>query len=109
MASEAALQREIQTLEAKLKDQRSRKYWCCAKCKRRTQIRHLKIEVVLFYVRPFSCTGGDYWTEGKQPDFYVKCPKCKAEVREYYYEPTRYAFVTEYRYSFGERAERRID
>lgn len=82
--NEKQLEHQKAQIEKRLATARGRKFWVCPGCQQRTQVRLLDLVVRLYYVEPFSCTGGDYWTRGDKPTFYVTCPKCDKEMRLYH-------------------------
>ena len=101
--TEIRLGQEIQELNKQLKSAKKSRRWKCPHCAKATSVGKLPLEVVKFYVSPHGCTGGDYWTEGEDPDFHITCPKCEREVREYYCRSggeARYALVKKYRNHF---------
>lgn len=65
---------------------KQRRIWRCPLCERGTQIGRLKLVTMLFYVPPYSCTGGDYWTAGEKPEYKIRCIKCNRNVREIDYD-----------------------
>lgn len=52
----------------------------CASCNSRHKIKNLTFIQAHFYVRPFGCTGGDYWNSCKSDSGY-KCLKCGVRNR----------------------------
>ena len=51
----------------------------CTHCHKGTQISKLVYYQPMYYVAPYSCTGGDYWEEYKDESLWV-CPKCNKFV-----------------------------
>lgn len=49
---------------------------CCAKCGIGNKVEDLVIREHQHYVAPYSCTGGDYWTLGDNPDRSFVCKNC---------------------------------
>jgi ribosomal protein L37AE/L43A len=80
--SVASIDAEIKALKQKRHSLRGKQIWKCPLCEKGTQIGRLDLVVIKFYVRPYSCTGGDYWTEGDKPEYKVHCPKCNRNIRE---------------------------
>ncbi len=96
---------------------KTNKTWLCPHCNKRTQIKKLTIIDAYHYIRPYSCTGGDYWSFSNE--YYVVCIKCDSAVRSYigtydfstpYFDMseedqtriTGYYFLDDYHYFFGE-------
>lgn len=52
----------------------------CGGCGKSTQIGKLTYIQTHWYVRPYSCNGGDYWKEGEGQ---YDCPKCGTRNRLY--------------------------
>lgn len=77
------LQSNIRKLESQLVKAKRAQYLDCVKCGSKSQISLLEGRVIKFYVEPYSCTGGAYWTEGKDPEFQIFCPQCDKWVRYY--------------------------
>jgi len=69
-------EKEREILLARQKEIKGKTYMVCASCKKGTHINQLVLFVAEFYVEPFSCTGGDYWTEGSFPELATMCPHC---------------------------------
>jgi len=82
--AEQQLLDELAELQLELEAVRRRKPWRCPECKKTTQIRLLDLRVVEFYVPPEFSAGGDYWTEGENPEYNVLCPKCDQCIRLYH-------------------------
>lgn len=80
-----AIQRINDTI-AELKKEKERilgrQIWKCPVCNRGTQLKNLNLIIMEFYVSPHGCTGGDYWTPGKEPEYKIHCPKCDYDIRE---------------------------
>lgn len=72
----ARAQRRVDRANATLNSLKSQQIIKCPNCGADNELRELDAVVWEFYVRPYSCSGGDYWTEGDIPDFNINCPKC---------------------------------
>lgn len=109
---------EIDSLYKEREEIKSRKTFKCTECGKRTQLKKLTVVKAHYYIRPYSCTGGDYWAFSNE--YYVICPKCDVAVRAYtgtYDESSAFAeksiadqkrirlyyFIDEYYKYFGER------
>ena len=82
--AEQQLLDELRELQSKLTVARQRKPWRCPECKKTTQVRLIDLVVIKYYVSPYSCSGGDYWTEGSHPEYNVHCSKCDKNIRLYH-------------------------
>ncbi len=111
---------EIKLLNAEQEKIKGNKTLLCPHCKKRTQIKKLTVVDSHHYVRPYSCTGGDYWSFSNE--YYVICPKCDSANRTYTgsYESnkpfdeiapddkdriTRHYFIKNYHSYFGEHLD----
>lgn len=114
MNREQQIETEIQNLVAEREAIRSRRTWKCPHCEKRTQLAKLTIIQDHYYVRPYSCSGGDYWTSSKE--VFIPCPKCETVVRicdtfvQVPYVMTTddkemYDYVTDHRTYFNERLD----
>jgi len=78
-------EKEIANIIDELYDEREsikqNKTLVCTHCEKRTQIKKLTIVSAYHYIRPYSCSGGDYWTFSNE--YYVICPKCDSAVRSH--------------------------
>lgn len=120
MSNVAKIEKQIKELKTKLEAAKKALKFECMGCHKKTSISKLELIVEQFYVPPRGCSDGDYWTEGENPDFYVKCPKCNKEIRYYYFDYGQYLkpsqtdikrnesakFISEHRWSFGKETER---
>lgn len=61
----------------------------CVRCKRSSVISKWKIKIPKYYIEPYSCMGGGYWTVGKKPDYRAICPKCDIESRILSFQDTK--------------------
>lgn len=105
--TEENLEKQIELLKQKLAKTRKNKKFRCPNCNQITPLRKLDLLISQFYVEPYSCTGGDYWTEGDNPTYYITCPKCNKENRIYScLKGPLYQFVKEYRWNFRKRGTR---
>lgn len=118
--TEKQIDKQIKDLTAQRQELRKNKLWECPECKKRTKISKLGILVKQFYVEPYSCSGGDYWIEGDNPDYCINCPKCDKEIRLCNPLITRkdgklviekektkaYEIAENYRYCFGKKGKR---
>lgn len=75
------LSAEQDTLHDQLDEIKARKTLKCQKCGKRTQVKKLTLIQTHWYVRPYGCTGGDYWNEGEKQ---FDCPKCGFRNRDYF-------------------------
>lgn len=78
---EKLIKKQIQELEEKLTQCRDRRTIMCPSCEKRTPVNQATIVRRYHYVRPYSCTGGDYWTFSNEYLFY--CSKCDSFHRAY--------------------------
>lgn len=107
----------IEALKLEREKIKSNKTLACPHCNKRTQLKKLTVVNAYHYIRPYSCTGGDYWTFSNE--YYVVCSKCDSAVRTYKgsfdfgsgfadlsdddkKRLTRYFFIAEYHKYFGE-------
>lgn len=71
-------EREIAEEVRRLNDEKDeicrRKMWHCYACGRKTQVSKITIIQDHWYVRPSSCSEGDYWNTSDE--VFVPCPKC---------------------------------
>lgn len=116
------IEKQIDVLKGKLKKAKQRQKLECLHCHKKTAIEQLTLVVMRYYVEPSGCSDGDYWTEGANPEFRVKCPHCNKESRYYYSEPLKFyktsdvdelknkwaIFVKENRSHFGNHTEREL-
>ena len=66
---EGQISEAIQSLEEAKGDE----YFSCKRCKQRTKVSNTTVIKKHYYVQPYSCSGGDYWSF----DYYiVVCSKC---------------------------------
>jgi len=72
---------EIAVLEQERDDLRARKTVKCLKCERRTQLSKAILIRKHHYIRPYSCSGGDYWEFSNE--YQVLCTKCGNITRAY--------------------------
>lgn len=91
---------KINKLKEKLIIEKQNQTLECPSCKSIEPIKNMVLIVREFYVPPRGCMEGDYWTEGKIPDFYVVCSHCKKMNRYYDEETDTYKFVNKYRNYF---------
>jgi hypothetical protein len=80
--SVASIDAEIAALKNKRHSLRGKQLWKCTLCQRGTQLRNLHLVIIKYYVRPYGCTGGDYWTAGERPEYMIECVKCGEAIRE---------------------------
>lgn len=78
---ERELTEQIDFLEAERENVRKQKTITCPSCKKRTQLRNAIVIDKYHYVRPYSCSGGDYWATSNEYIFY--CTKCDSGYRAY--------------------------
>jgi len=78
---ERELTEKIEFLQAERESVRSQKTITCPSCTKRTQLRNAVIIREHHYIRPYSCSGGDYWTFSDEYKFY--CKKCDSFHRVY--------------------------
>lgn len=76
----AMLDGEVVDLNAQLDEAMRRKRIACSACGARAVVSSLTYTQTHWYVRPYSCTGGDYWKEGEGQ---FDCPKCGHRNRLY--------------------------
>ena len=53
----------------------------CPYCEKRSQLKKWILISNYYYVRPYSCNGGDYWSH--EDDYNLVCPKCQEVSRTY--------------------------
>lgn len=74
----------------KLKNKQDKQYKnigvLCAKCGHGNKVKDITIRQHQYYVEPYGCTGGDYWTLGTNPDRSFICGKCNIVNRMFGYE-----------------------
>ncbi len=56
-----------------------RKFIRCSKCHKNSRLASWSFIQGMFYVEPFSCTGGDYWLNSQTSSCHITCPKCGYE------------------------------
>ena len=66
---------KIELLEAERDSVRSKRTIQCEHCEKRTQIGKATIISDHHYVKPYSCSGGDYWNFNEYLYFWQKCCK----------------------------------
>lgn len=93
---EAELDEKIQFLQEEKQRIRSQRKLTCPRCHKGTQIKNIDLYDRQYYVSPYSCTGGDYWTHD---EYGYVCPKCKTYIRVHHYCDD-YAFVEKYKWNF---------
>lgn len=99
----AKVDKEIADLKAKRLVLRKNKVWKCPNCGVRKRIKSLELQTEQYYVEPHGCTGGDYWTTGDKPIYYIACPGCKLNIRFYNERTQAWQFVNEFNQDFGSR------
>jgi hypothetical protein len=77
---ERELNEKINFLQTERELVRAQKTITCPSCKKRTQLRKATVIREHHYIRPYSCSGGDYWTFSEY-NFY--CNKCDSFNRAY--------------------------
>ena len=83
MKQEDKIDKQIAALQERKRKMRNRRIWKCECCGKGTILRKLHLRIMQYYVRPYSCNGGDYWTTGDNPEYNIVCPKCRARIRVY--------------------------
>jgi ribosomal protein S27AE len=53
-----------------------RKFLRCSRCKKNSRLSSWSFIQGMYYVEPFSCTGGDYWLNSRTDSCHIICPKC---------------------------------
>ena len=53
------------------------------KCRKKSRLEAWTFIQNKYYVRPYSCNGGDYWVNEKTKMCYIKCPECAETLRIY--------------------------
>jgi rubrerythrin len=101
--AEAEIDKQIKDLQEQKERLRSNRKWKCPSCGKGTAISKLTVQVVEYYVEPYSCTGGDYWTSGENPEYNIECPKCNSTVRETHCRSSYYNFVNYHIDNFKEK------
>lgn len=81
MNREDQIKKDIDELYKEREIIRSRKTLKCGSCGKRSQISKWIVIDNFYYVRPYSCSGGDYWSH--MDDYNLVCPKCEAVGRTY--------------------------
>ena len=108
MNREQQIEKEIDALKEELELVRSRKTLACA-CGKRSQLSKWILISDYHYIRPYGCTGGDYWDFSDE--YHLICPKCDGLGRVYKasYEAddsvmnTLYKFIHNHAKYFGEQ------
>jgi len=90
MSNLVVIQKKLDRLESKKitarREQRDiikRSLIKCAKCNRKSQLSSWVFIQDMYYIQPFSCTGGDYWLNAKTRSCHIVCPKCSKETYLY--------------------------
>lgn len=96
---ERKLNAQIGALQGQLQKAKDNRRWTCPSCSKKTRISTVELMTEHYYVEPYSCSGGDYWTTEKQPPFHVVCSEC-TKVHRYCTNTAGYDFLEHYRYSF---------
>lgn len=85
MRSVAQIEQEIQAatalitnLKKELNETIAQDYVVCRKCEMGSKLKETVYIQTHWYVRPYSCTGGDYWNSGEGQ---FLCPKCNTRNR----------------------------
>lgn len=94
------LEKKLEEAYAELDEARRKSMIECMHCERRTRVSKLTYIQTHWYVRPYSCTGGDYWKQGEGQ---FVCPKCGETNR--LYERKVHVWSEQYK-SKGERENR---
>ena len=106
---------EINALRQEAELIRSRRTWKCPCCEKRTQLSKLTLIQDHYYVAPYSCNGGAYWTTSKA--VFIPCSTCDTvsricdtfvQVRSrniHIDDDKMYKFVTGHRSYFNERLD----
>lgn len=76
---EQEINSEITILKIEAELIRSRRMWACPSCKKRTQLSKLTLIQDHYYIEPYSCSGGAYWSTCKE--VFIPCPKCETVIR----------------------------
>lgn len=66
-------------LREELDHRARRKRLRCGFCGKSHQVSKLTLIQTHYYVRPYSCTGGDYWNMGEKQ---YECPSCGERMRD---------------------------
>ena len=75
LLNEKEIQKQISKLEKQLVTVYRNTKIKCDHCKKFSKVKDIVFIENYFYIRPYSCTGGDYWTfNDKESD--LLCPKC---------------------------------
>ena len=87
MTTLTGLRREMDALNKKRDDLKNeelnaigRKMIRCVGCGERSQLSAWIFIQDMWYVRPYSCTGGAYWRHHETRTCYMRCPKCGNEM-----------------------------
>ena len=81
MNREDQIKKEIADLQDEREKLRANKQLMCDGCGKRSQIKKWIVIRNYHYIRPYSCSGGDYWTDSE--DYNLVCPKCGSTGRVY--------------------------
>lgn len=69
----------------------------CASCHQGIKVGDVLVRLHQYYVEPYSCTGGDYWTLGDNPDRSFVCPHCNVTNRLFgHYSSSSYQLLRPY-------------
>ncbi len=80
------LEAQAKKLAEKLAEAKRNLQYECPDCKAKTSIKDLTLQKEIFYVEPYGCTAGDYWTEGSSPEFAIVCPCCSKRTTYHEYK-----------------------
>lgn len=75
---------ETTSINERMREIESSRMLACTWCKKKSAVRNWGKRRRHWYVEPYSCTAGDYWTFSEE----VVCPKCEHShcVEEYSYD-----------------------
>ena len=76
-------QEALKILESISQEKKKQKVQCLH-CEAKNPIGKLTLITSYYYVQPHGCTEGDYWTVGKDPEYYIDCLKCSKRSRYYH-------------------------
>jgi len=81
-------EKQLLKLQKRLQVLKGRQTIKCNACGHENELNSLTLEVEYYYVEPYGCSGGDYWTDGDAPAYNITCPICLTKKR--YTEDTGY-------------------
>jgi hypothetical protein len=91
---------EIAKLEEKRSKLRKNRIWRCPACGNKAAIKDLALKIEHYYVPPYSCTGGAYWSQTGV--YQIRCAKCDKNIRYWDTACKGWIFINDHRNYFKE-------